>query len=342
MVAALALVAALLPADAEPAAARTTASLAEYAQGSGAPTVSQAEVMPHLRALQRITDRNGGNRAHGTRGYAQSVAYVRHALERVGFRTQLRHFSHADADGYNLIADWPGGDPQHVLLTGAHLDSVPAGPGINDNGSGSAAVLAAALKVAESRLKPARHLRFAWWGAEEAGLIGSAHYVQSLSPSDHKAIDLYLNLDQAGSKNTRQWFVVNDAQHGESAGFQAFQAWFAALGLATFDVGVGGSDHEPFGIAGIPSSGLSTGISDCIHNACDTLANVDPPTPPPQYIADWMMRQKSWDGTVEALRLGYLAVRVDRGAGPKLFDRVGICSSTCRARVRAYIVFQPT
>lgn len=266
MVAVLALSTALVPAVTQAAAAQA------------APTVSQADVMPHLRALQGIADRNGGNRAHGTRGYAQSVAYVRHTLDRAGFRTQLRRFSHGGTDGYNLIADWPGGDPNHVLLTGAHLDSVPAGPGINDNGSGSAAVLATALKVADSRLKPTRHLRFAWWGAEEAGLVGSADYVRNLSPADRKAIDLYLNLDQAGSKNTQQWLVVNDAQHGETEGFQAFQTWFAARNIPTFDIGVGGSDHESFGNAGIPSSGFSTGISDCIHKACDTLANVDPGT----------------------------------------------------------------
>ncbi|MES9511461.1 M20/M25/M40 family metallo-hydrolase [Streptomyces sp. NPDC000609] len=246
--------------------------------GPTAPTVSEQQVMPHLRALQRIADRNGGNRAHGTKGYAHSVAYVRGALDRAGFRTKLVPFTHEGATGYNLIADWPGGDPDHVLMTGAHLDSVKEGPGINDNGSGSVAVLAAALQVAESGLKPRRHLRFAWWGAEEQGLIGSADYVGKLSAADRRKIDVYLNFDQAGSKNTRQWLVVHDDEHGETEAQQAFEAWFAERDIPTFDIGVGGSDHESFGNAGIPSSGFSTGISDCIHEACDTLANVDPKT----------------------------------------------------------------
>ncbi|MFE3942554.1 M20/M25/M40 family metallo-hydrolase [Streptomyces sp. NPDC059118] len=243
-----------------------------------APTVSEQQVMPHLRALQRIADRNGGNRAHGTKGYAHSVSYVRSALDRAGFRTKLVPFTHDGATGYNLIADWPGGDPDHVLMTGAHLDSVKEGPGINDNGSGSVAVLAAALQVAESGLKPRRHLRFAWWGAEEQGLIGSADYVGKLSEADRRRIDVYLNFDQAGSKNTQQWFVVHDDEHGETEAQQAFEAWFAERDIPTFDIGVGGSDHESFGNAGIPSSGFSTGISDCIHEACDNLANVDPKT----------------------------------------------------------------
>ncbi|MFH8473729.1 M20/M25/M40 family metallo-hydrolase [Streptomyces sp. NPDC018000] len=243
-----------------------------------APTVSEQQVMPHLRALQRIADRNGGNRAHGTKGYADSVAYVKSALDRAGFRTRLVPFSHDGATGHNLIADWPGGDPNHVLLTGAHLDSVKEGPGINDNGSGSAAVLATALQVAKSRLKPERHLRFAWWGAEEQGLIGSADYVKQLSAAERRRIDVYLNFDQTGSRNTRQWLVIHDDERGETEAQQAFEAWFAERDIPTFDIGVGGSDHESFGNAGIPSSGFSTGISDCIHQACDDLANVDPKT----------------------------------------------------------------
>ncbi|MCX5163537.1 M20/M25/M40 family metallo-hydrolase [Streptomyces sp. NBC_00264] len=243
-----------------------------------APTVSEQQVMPHLRALQRIADRNGGNRAHGTKGYAESVAYVKRALDRAGFRTKLVPFTHDGATGNSLIADWPGGDPDHVLMTGAHLDSVEEGPGINDNGSGSAAVLATALQVAKTGLKPERHLRFAWWGAEEPGLIGSAQYVRKLSAAERRRIDVYLNFDQAGSRNTRQWLVIHDDEHGETEAQQAFEAWFAERSIPTFDIGVGGSDHESFGNAGIPSSGFSTGISDCIHEACDDLSNVDPKT----------------------------------------------------------------
>ncbi|MFD7529332.1 M28 family peptidase [Streptomyces sp. NPDC059849] len=243
-----------------------------------APTVTEQQVMPHLRALQRIADRNGGNRAHGTKGYAESVAYVKRALDRAGFRTKLVPFTHDGATGNSLIADWPGGDPDHVLMTGAHLDSVKEGPGINDNGSGSAAVLATALQVAKTGLKPERHLRFAWWGAEEPGLIGSAQYVRKLSAAERRRIDVYLNFDQAGSRNTRQWLVIHDDEHGETEAQQAFEAWFAERSIPTFDIGVGGSDHESFGNAGIPSSGFSTGISDCIHEACDDLSNVAPKT----------------------------------------------------------------
>ncbi|MEK8171429.1 hypothetical protein NKH77_24360 [Streptomyces sp. M19] len=92
------------------------------------PTVGERAAMSHLYALQRIADRDGGNRAHGTKGYADSVGYVRAALDEAGFVTRLQPFTYQGEKGYNLIADWPGGDPDHVVLAGAHLDSVEEGP----------------------------------------------------------------------------------------------------------------------------------------------------------------------------------------------------------------------
>ena len=75
----------------------------------------------------------------------------------------------------NVIAELPGTNPDNVVMAGAHLDSVPAGPGINDNGSGSAALLELAESM--SKVKPQNTVRLAWWGAEEEGLIGSTYYV---------------------------------------------------------------------------------------------------------------------------------------------------------------------
>jgi len=80
---------------------------------------------------------------------------------------------------YNVIAESRSGDPNNVIMVGAHLDSVQAGPGINDNGSGSAAILETAEQMA--KVKPRNKVRFAWWGAEEAGLVGSTAYVGGLS-----------------------------------------------------------------------------------------------------------------------------------------------------------------
>ncbi|MFJ8787936.1 M20/M25/M40 family metallo-hydrolase [Streptomyces sp. NPDC102462] len=238
------------------------------------PVVTADQVMPHLYALQRIADGAGGNRAHGTRGYRGSVAYVKAQLDRAGFRTTLHRFTHAGAAGYNLVADWPGGDPGHVLFAGAHLDSVEDGPGINDNGSGAAALLATALEVSKAGLATDRHLRFAWWGAEEQGMVGSTAYVRDLSAAERDRIDVYVNVDMAGTRDIRQWLVVHD----DPSAARAFEEYFAARNLPTFEIGVGGSDHVSFGDAGIPVGGFATGIDDCTHEVCDRVENVDPRT----------------------------------------------------------------
>src|SRR5262245_2786640 len=95
----------------------------------------------------------------------------------------------------NVLADTAFNSDSSLIIVGAHLDSVPEGPGINDNGSGSAVVLEAALRLAQGPTEARGNLRFAFWGAEERGLIGSRHHVQSLSEEMHRHIALYINLD---------------------------------------------------------------------------------------------------------------------------------------------------
>jgi aminopeptidase S len=216
-------------------------------------------------------------------------------------------FSYGGATGYNLIADWPGGDPNQVVMTGAHLDSVTAGPGINDNGSGSAAILETALAVARSGFTPTRHLRFGWWGAEELGLRGSQYYVNNLPSTERTRIKQYLNFDMVGSPNAGYFVYDGDNSDGVGSGpgpagsaqiEQTIQAYFTSIGVPTrgtdFD---GRSDYGPFISAGIPAGGIFTGaevhkspfqqskwggvVSDtlagqfdpCYHLACDSYPN---------------------------------------------------------------------
>lgn len=100
---------------------------------------------------------------------------------------------------YNVIAELPGKNPNNVVMAGAHLDSVIEGPGINDNGSGSAAILETALLMAN--LNPQNTLRFGWWAAEEQGLVGSADYVAGLSQAERDRIAVYMNYDMIASPN---------------------------------------------------------------------------------------------------------------------------------------------
>ena len=257
-----------------------------------APDIPVANVKAHLAQLQSIATANGGNRAHGKAGYKASIDYVKAKLDAAGYTTTLQTFTYNSATGYNLIADWPGGDTSHVIMAGAHLDSVTAGPGINDNGSGSAGILETALAVSRAGLQPTKHLRFGWWGAEEYGMIGSTKYVNGLAAADRSKIEAYLNFDMIGSPNPG-YFVYDDDTKLDTL----FKTYFSGLGVATEPEteGDGRSDHAPFKNAGIPVGGLFSGadyiktaaqatkwggtsgvaFDRCYHASCDTSANVN-------------------------------------------------------------------
>ncbi|MEU5254721.1 M28 family metallopeptidase [Streptomyces longwoodensis] len=259
---------------------------------AAAPDLPVANVKAHLSQFQSIATANGGNRAHGRTGYRASLDYVKAKLDAAGFTTTIQQFTSSSRTGYNLIADWPGGDTTRVVMAGSHLDSVTAGPGINDNGSGSAAVLETALAVSRAGLQPTRHLRFAWWGAEELGMVGSRYYVNNLSSANRSRISAYLNLDMIGSPNPG-YFVYDDDPTIE----QTFKTYFSGLGVPTEieTEGDGRSDHAPFKNVGIPVGGLFSGadyvktsaqaakwggtagqpFDRCYHSSCDTTANLN-------------------------------------------------------------------
>jgi len=206
---------------------------------------------------------------------------------------------------YNVIAELPGKNEDNVVMAGAHLDSVTEGPGINDNGSGSAALLESALLMAN--LNPENTLRFAWWAGEEQGLLGSADYVAGLSQAERYRIALYMNYDMVGSPN--YIFMVYDADEstfpapegvtippGSEAIEDLYESYYTWIGEPYDDTEFSGrSDYEAFILAGIPSGGLFTGAEEikteeqeavwggtageqfdpCYHEACDTYENVD-------------------------------------------------------------------
>ncbi|MDA2804499.1 M28 family peptidase [Nocardiopsis suaedae] len=169
---------------------------------------------------------------------------------------------------YNIIADAKGGAKDNVVVAGAHLDSVPEGSGMNDNASGSASLLETALQYPELDDKPKNKVRFAWWGTEEQGLIGSTKYVEGLSPKKLDRIGLYLNFDMLGSPN--YGLLVYDgrgelpesdpAPSGSGAIQKTFEDYFAGQNLDTDPTVLGSrSDHYPFMSAGVPVGGLFSG-----------------------------------------------------------------------------------
>ncbi|ORX97882.1 Zn-dependent exopeptidase [Basidiobolus meristosporus CBS 931.73] len=164
-------------------------------------------------------------------------------------------------------AETKGGDPTKVIFLGAHSDSVRAGPGINDNGSGSAALLEVARQFGHTR--PKNKVRFGWWSAEEFGLLGSEHYVSKLSKTDIDSIAVILNFDMIASPNY-VIRVLNGDSSGQPtpAGSEVVTALFEKHFQAKDVVYESGlypysrSDVGPFAAVGIPSGGLDTGADE--------------------------------------------------------------------------------
>lgn len=205
---------------------------------------------------------------------------------------------------WNLLADLPG-QTDDLVVVGGHLDSVAAGPGINDNGSGSAVVLELALQAAELGRDHSNTLRFAFWGAEEVGLVGSSVYVDRLDADALEKHVANLNFDMVASPNGGR-FVYDGDNSDTSGGYPApvgsdliedlFTDFFDGEDLThaptAFD---GRSDYGPFIYYGIPAGGLFSGaempmsaqqaevfdaesgraMDACYHQGCDDDANID-------------------------------------------------------------------
>ncbi|GAA4041064.1 M28 family peptidase [Nonomuraea soli] len=258
------------------------------------PDISLANVKAHVNQFGTIAANNGGNRRSTGPGYTASVTYIEQKLQAAGYTTRRQNCGSTCTSGAgpNLIADWPGGDTNQVIMAGAHLDGVSAGPGINDNASGSSALLEVALTLAAKNPTMAKHVRFGWWSDEEQGLNGSEGYVASLTTAERQAIQVYHNYDMVGSPNGG-YFINNIT----TTAAQHLKAFYDALGLQPEEntEGANRSDDASFRNAGIATSGVAAGASytkttaqaakwggtagqaydRCYHAACDTVSNIN-------------------------------------------------------------------
>jgi Zn-dependent M28 family amino/carboxypeptidase len=214
-----------------------------------------------------------------------------------------------------VIAETRGGDPNNVVVVGAHLDSVPEGPGINDDGSGTATLLAQAEEIAHGHYNLRQKIRFAWWGAEENGLVGSSYYAKTLSDAEAKKIDAMLDYDMLASPNYIRGIYDGDGDDppenppapnpagppGSGRVEDVFDEWFKSQGMKSergaFD---GRSDYVGFTLRGIPAGGVFAGaekvktpeqeaiyggaagawLDPCYHQICDNLQTVISGVPP--------------------------------------------------------------
>jgi Zn-dependent M28 family amino/carboxypeptidase len=202
----------------------------------------------------------------------------------------------------NVIAE-TSGRADNVVVVGGHLDSVEDGPGVNDNGSGSGAI----LEIAEEmrKVKPRNQVRFIWFSAEESGLLGSQHYVETLPEEEQAKIAAMLNFDMLASPNFVRFVYDGNtdsfppppsgAPEGSAAIEKIFLDYFAARGLAASPTAFSGrSDYRDFIEEGIPAGGLFSGAEGiktaaeaatyggaegeqydpCYHAFCDTLGTL--------------------------------------------------------------------
>ncbi|MGO2717059.1 MAG: M20/M25/M40 family metallo-hydrolase, partial [Brevibacterium aurantiacum] len=172
---------------------------------------------------------------------------------------------------WNVIAETKAGDHDNVQMFGAHLDGVAEGPGANDNGSGSAALLASAEALAEQPTEADNAIRFGWWAAEEVGLVGSTHYVENLGEAELSKVKSYMNFDMIGSDNYIVGTLDSDGSdvpipdgvnvpEGSAELEGIFTDYFADIDQPNVGTDFSGrSDYQAFIDNGIPASGLFSG-----------------------------------------------------------------------------------
>ncbi|KAH7073663.1 hypothetical protein BKA63DRAFT_472031 [Paraphoma chrysanthemicola] len=229
-------------------------------------------------------------------GYVSAITGGATVTATIDVLTDIRNIS-----TYNVIATTNSGDQENKLALGAHTDSVAAGPGINDDGSGTVGILEVAKALSKYKINNA--VTFGFWAAEEEGLLGSTYYVENLPASEAAKIRAYLNFDMIASPN-----YVNAIYDGDGSAFNIsgpagsaeieafFENYFTGAGAnftaTAFD---GRSDYGPFLDVGIPSGGLFTGaeenkteeeallfggtagiaLDQCYHAACDNVTNLN-------------------------------------------------------------------
>jgi Zn-dependent M28 family amino/carboxypeptidase len=277
-------------------------------KGNNASAAGASGVLFFNQGNTTAPDRNGipavtlGDNYTGTIP-ALSTTYAR-GVEFSGIASlEMRLFANVTrvlATTENLIAESKTGDPDNVIMAGAHLDSVAAGPGINDNGSGSSALIEIAEQMA--KVKPLNKVRFAWWGAEEDGLVGSTHYVSQLTEDGLADIEMYLNFDMVASPNYGLFIYDGDGSgfglvgpDGSDEIEALFEQYYVEHDFPSEPTAFDGrSDYSAFINNGVPAGGLFTGaevaktaaqvakwggeaniaFDHCYHQACDTIDNL--------------------------------------------------------------------
>ncbi len=206
--------------------------------------LSPEKMMTHLNVFQEIAQRNGGNRAVGTKGGLASAKYILDQAKKEGLNPQILAFENREKTvGQNILVEISGQSNESAILIGAHYDSVKMGPGINDNASGVAVLLELMHQINQSKQKPKHTIVLAFWDSEEVGIAGSQDYVKKLTQQQLDGIKAYINVDMVGTKTPN--IMIAD---GDKSSVDEMEAMLKERGMSE-------SDYKPLtdGLRSLPN-----------------------------------------------------------------------------------------
>ncbi len=192
-------------------------------------------MMHHLQTFEEIAEQNGGNACsrYSTVDWLPHNIFLNKPRKQACTRKCCRFENREKTVGQNIVIEIEGQYKDTAVIVGAHYDSVKMGPGINDNASGVAVLLALLQDYAKQKVKPKHTLYLAFWDSEEVGIAGSQAFVKSLSEKQLQGIQAYINVDMVGTKNPN--IMIAEGDHSSIA---EMAAQFKANGIAQ-------SDYQP-------------------------------------------------------------------------------------------------
>ncbi len=252
----------------------STASAAYAVQNAQAPPVTDNRSLGE-RALDvnRVLAVDIGSRPAGSAAEREAASYLAQQFTEMGYAVEVVPFElRSGATSQNVVAQSKSEDPNlPIVIVGGHYDTVPAGPGANDNGSGTAATVEVARQLSWFPV-PNVNVRYVAFGAEEIGLLGSAAYVRTLSASDRSRVRLAMSLDMLAVGEEPEFA-------GTEPWVRAAMAFAASQGYSPRDATAehrGLSDHQSFLDAGIPAVLFHASPDPAYHTARDVIERIQP------------------------------------------------------------------
>lgn len=240
------------------------------------PASAEGSVAERALGTVRMLAEDIGSRPAGSEAERRAAAYLAGEFKAMGYvvNTVPFDFTTRSASGasQNVIASSATEDPSvPLVIVGAHYDSVPAGPGANDNASGTATVLEVARELS---MYPTAGVavRYVAFGAEEVGLFGSRRYVQSLDTADRKRLQVAISIDMmaVGDRpafgGSEPW-VTEALARAASQGYRPMQQSGMLRRM---------SDHASFLDEELPAIMFHWLDDPFYHTALDVVANVQP------------------------------------------------------------------